>query len=65
MACMEHICRMCDKLILNNTPHRDMKKCPRCGATAWISTCDEDQDFKKQAREERMEHRDRRTNDRD
>ena len=59
MSCMEHSCLKCGFLVMNNNP-RYQGTCPVCGESIWTSVCDEDQDFKEQARDERMERRDRR-----
>ena len=60
MACMEHQCRKCGYLALNNNPRYNGTACPSCGGTTWNSTCDEMPSYKEQARDERMERRDRR-----
>lgn len=60
MACMEWQCKKCGHLEFNNISRFNGSKCPKCGNTTWNGTCDEDRDFKEQAREERMERKDRR-----
>jgi len=60
MACMEHTCKHCGHLVLNNVARYQGIMCPKCGGSAWTSVCDEDQAFREQARDERMERRDRR-----
>ena len=43
MSCMEHTCRFCGELILNNDTPDMMKgvKCPKCESSNWVSICDE------------------------
>lgn len=43
MACMEHMCKDCGELVMNNDTPIMMKEvpCPKCGKNNWASVCDE------------------------
>jgi predicted nucleic acid-binding Zn-ribbon protein len=44
MACMEHVCQFCGKIVFDNERVR-LVKC-ECGCNKWINIFDEERDWK-------------------
>ena len=58
MACMEHTCKHCGHLVLNNVARYQGVICPKCGGSRWTSVWDEMDEYRAQKREEARERGD-------
>jgi ribosomal protein L37E len=49
MACMEHMCRECGKMVFDNHPGSP-GRCPQCGHDDWSHTWDEEWSYRQDER---------------